>query len=142
MKPRLVRFVSVLLFGAIVILFIAFVDPIHRGKWLSSAGLISDIAGITQLDIVGFMEGIFENYSDLEKYPGGPPSHITRRIIDNPDTPMRNWFAQKIFYERQSGFYMIVVVVGDDNFGLPKLIQVLRRNNVALAVIIIRIIRQ
>jgi hypothetical protein len=82
------RFVSVLLIGAIVALLLTFIDPGHRGKWLTSAGLMFDIAGIAQLDIVGFMEAIFERYGDETKYPGGPPSHITRRIIDDPGSPI------------------------------------------------------
>jgi hypothetical protein len=109
MKPGLMRFVSVLLIGALVAILFAFLDPIHRGKWLSSAGLMFDIAGIAQLDIVGFMDQIFEKYGDETKYPGGPPSHITRRIIENPETPIWNWIKQNLFYEHRSGFYMIVI---------------------------------
>lgn len=64
MKPGLKVFVSLLLFGAVVCLGIAFVDHSRSGKWLSSAGLMSDIAGIAQLDIVGFFEEILNRYGD------------------------------------------------------------------------------
>ncbi|SRR5258708_1347717 len=108
MKPGLKVFVSLLLTGAVVCLGIAFVDHGRSGKWLSSAGLMFDIAGIAQLDIVGFFEEILNRYSDEKKYPYGPPSHITRRIIDNPDTPVPNWIGRKLFYEHQTGFHLIV----------------------------------
>src|ERR1700733_5579162 len=56
-------------------------------KNLSSSGLLLTIAGILQLEITDFFKGIFTEYSNLEKYPYGPPSSITREIIDNPDKP-------------------------------------------------------
>jgi hypothetical protein len=109
MKPGLKWFVSALLLGAAVALVLAFSFPIYRGKWLTSAGLMFDIAGIAQLDIVGFMEHIAERYSNEEKYPYGPPGHITRRIIADESAPIINWVKQKLFYEPRSGFRMIVI---------------------------------
>jgi hypothetical protein len=109
MTPGLKVFVSLLLVGAVACLGIAVVDHGHSGKWLSSAGLMFDIAGIAQLDIVGFFQKILDRYGDENKYPYGPPSHITRRIIDNPDTPARNWIERNLFYEHRTGFYMIVI---------------------------------
>lgn len=108
MKPGLKVFVSLLLVGAVACLGIAIVDNSRSGKWLSSAGLMFDIAGIAQLDIVGFFEEILNRYGDEKKYPYGPPSHITRRIIDDPDTPVRNWIERKLFCDHQTGFYLIV----------------------------------
>jgi hypothetical protein len=96
MKPGLKRFVSVLLIGALVAIVFSFLDPVHRGKWLSSAGLMFDIAGIAQLDIVGFMDRIYERYSDEIKYPGGPPGHITRRLVADDAGPIVNWIKQKL----------------------------------------------
>jgi hypothetical protein len=69
MKPGLKVFVSVLLIAAVVCLGIAVTDHAHSGKWLSSAGLMFDIVGIAQLDIVGFFDHILERYSDEKKYP-------------------------------------------------------------------------
>jgi hypothetical protein len=109
MKIGLKWFVSILLIGALTSLLLALMDTSHRAKWLSSAGLIFDIAGISQLDIVGFMEKLLERYGDTDRFPYGPPSHITRRIIDNPDTPIRNWIAAKTFTEPKTGYYMLVV---------------------------------
>jgi hypothetical protein len=109
MKPGLKRFVSVLLIGAFVAIVFSFLAPIYRGKWLTSAGLMFDIAGIAQLDIVGFMDRMSERYGDITKYPSGPPGHITRRIVADDAGPIVNWIKQKLFYEHRSGFYMIVI---------------------------------
>lgn len=81
----------------------------NTGKWLTSAGLLFDIAGIVQLEISGLFDEILEEYGDDEKYPYGPPSHITRQIIDNPDTPIRTWLRNTAFFDRRTGFKLIVV---------------------------------
>jgi hypothetical protein len=109
MKVSLKWFVSMLLIGAFASLLLALVDTGHRAKWLTSAGLIFDIAGISQLDIVSFMEKLHDRFGDTERFPYGPPSYITRRIIDNPGTPIRNWIAAKAFYEPRTGFHMLVI---------------------------------
>jgi hypothetical protein len=78
-------------------------------KWLSTSGLLFDIAGIVQLEISGLFDKLFEQYNDVEKYPFGPPSNITRQIIDDPARPfttgLRNW----LFFEHRLGFYLIVL---------------------------------
>jgi hypothetical protein len=111
MKPGLKVFVSLLLVGAIACLGMAVADRGHSGKWLSSAGLMFDIAGIAQLDIGSFFQTILDRYGDEKKYPYGPPSHITRRLFadDNPGQPIRSWIKRKLFFEHQTGFYMIVI---------------------------------
>jgi hypothetical protein len=64
MKLGLKIFVSFLLAGAVACLFLAFSDHGRSAKWLSSSGLMFDIAGIAQLDIVGFFQKIIDRYSD------------------------------------------------------------------------------
>src|SRR5262249_3682168 len=109
MKPGLKVFGSLLLIGAVGCLGIALVDHSRSGKWLSSAGLMSDIAGIAQLDIVGFFQEILDRYGDEKKYPYGPPSHITRRLsAEHSDVQALNWVKQMLFYDHQTGFHLIV----------------------------------
>src|SRR5258705_3346515 len=55
-----------------------------RSKWVNSAGLLFDVAGVVQLHISGLFDEILSQFGDEEKYPLGPPSHITRKIIDDP----------------------------------------------------------
>jgi hypothetical protein len=109
MSPRLKFFVSVLLFAVFVFLIAAFLDPNHRGKWLTSAGLAFDIAGIAQLDIVGLMHRIADRYGDLQRYPFGPPGRITRRLVADHGLPLYNWINARLFYDSWTGFYMLVL---------------------------------
>jgi len=78
-------------------------------RLIESAGLIFDIAGIVQLEISGLFEKFLNKYSDEKKYPYGPPSHITRRIIDDAEKPVQTWILNQIFYEHRSGFWLLVL---------------------------------
>jgi hypothetical protein len=82
---------------------------LSRSKWLSTSGLLFDIAGIVQLEISGLFDKVFEQYNDVEQYPGGPPSNITRQIIDDPDRPLRTGLRNWLFFEHRSGFYFIAL---------------------------------
>ena len=78
-------------------------------KCLLTTGLFSTAAGLVQLEVSGFFEKIMEKYGDEKKYPGGPPSIITRQIIDNPDTPVRTWLRNICFFKARTGFWLIVL---------------------------------
>ncbi|QLA80630.1 MULTISPECIES: hypothetical protein [unclassified Acidovorax] len=78
-------------------------------KWLGSAGLLATLAGVVQLEVSGFFDKIMQEYGDEEKYPYGPPSRITREIIDNPDTPTRTWLRNMLFFRVRTGFWLIVL---------------------------------
>lgn len=105
MKPKTRALLIVLLLGALVSIAMSLHGP--SGRWLTSAGLLFDIAGIVQLELSGLFDDIMRQYGDAEKYPYGPPSNITRHIIDNPDTPIRTWIRNKLFFERRTGFELI-----------------------------------
>jgi hypothetical protein len=79
------------------------------GRWLTSAGLLFDISGIVQLEVSGLFDEIVREYGDVKKYPYGPPSRITRDIIDNPDAKVRTWFRNTFFFERRTGFKFLLV---------------------------------
>ena len=78
-------------------------------KWLASAGLLGTAAGVAQLEVSGFFDKIMVEYGDDEKYPYGPPSRVTREIIDNPDTPIRTWLRNALFFRVRTGFWLIVL---------------------------------
>jgi hypothetical protein len=82
-----------------------------RGKWLTSAGLLFDLAGLVQLEISGLFERIVDRFGDEEEFPYGPPSHITHKIIDNPDTPVRTALRNFLFFDLKTGFRLIVLGV-------------------------------
>jgi len=107
MKPLSRAFMLVLLGCALVSIGMATTG--NAGKWLTSAGLLIDVAGIVQLEISGLFDDLLREYGDDERYPYGPPSHITRHIIDNPDTPMRIWVRNRLFFQHRTGFELIVI---------------------------------
>lgn len=76
-------------------------------RWFATAGLVSALAGLFQLDHSGFFNK-FKEYRDVTKYPYGPPSYITREIIANPETPIRTRIISRLFFHPRTGFYLIV----------------------------------
>ena len=78
-------------------------------KLLSSCGLLATLTGVVQLEISGLFDRIFKEYGNEEKYPYGPPSYITREIIDDPDHTFRTWLRNVSFFRPSTGFWFIVV---------------------------------
>lgn len=81
----------------------------NAGKWLGSFGLLLTITGVIQLEISGLFDKVIAHYVDDEKFPDGPPSYITREIIDNPDAPILSWLRNICFFNLRTGFWLIVV---------------------------------
>ena len=81
----------------------------NGAKWIATSGLLGTVAGVFQLEVSGLFEKIFERYDDTEKFPYGPPSYITREIIDNPDRPFRTWLRNVCFFNASTGFWLIVL---------------------------------
>jgi hypothetical protein len=96
-----------LLAAGVASLGFAFIGP--ASNWVTSAGLLFDIAGLVQLNISGLFEKIFTEYDDEKKYLYGPPSAVTREIIDNPDAPIRTSLRNMFYFESRTGFYLIVL---------------------------------
>jgi len=80
----------------------------YSGKCFSTAGLLAALAGFIQLDVSGFFDVVMREYDNAKKYNFGPPSYITREIIDNPDEPIRTALRNALFFNRHTGFYLIV----------------------------------
>lgn len=79
---RMVK-LSVLIALALIIGAIIFTSP----KLVTISGMLLDLAGLARIFIDEEWEDIAELYSDTDKYPYGPPSHVTRELFkdDNPD---------------------------------------------------------
>lgn len=77
-------------------------------KWIATSGLFSTITGVIQLEIGGLFEKLTQHYGNDEQFPYGPPSHVTREIIDNPDRPILTWVRNVSFYNLKTGFWLII----------------------------------
>lgn len=78
-------------------------------QWLASSGLLFTLAGVIQLEVSGFFEKFLPQFMDESKHPYGPPSTITREIIDDPDRPKEMWARCIFFHHPRTGFWLIVV---------------------------------
>jgi hypothetical protein len=78
-------------------------------KLLGSSGLFFDIAGIIQLEVSGVFDKWIERYGDIEKYPYGPPSHITRQIIDDVGRPIRTSIRNFLFFQHHTGIGLLIL---------------------------------
>jgi hypothetical protein len=77
-------------------------------KWVGTTGLLATATGVFQLDVSGLFERIIDHYGNEEKYPYGPPSYVTREIIDNPDRLVSTWLRNICFFNARTGFWLIV----------------------------------
>jgi hypothetical protein len=77
-------------------------------KLVGSSGLFLDIAGIVQLESSGAFEKLMDKYGNVEDYPYGPPSHVTRRIIDDADAPLKTALRNHLFFEHRTGIWFLV----------------------------------
>jgi hypothetical protein len=78
-------------------------------KWLGTSGLLATVTGVVQLEVSGFFEKILHHYGNEKEYPGGPPSYITREIIDDPDRPLSTSLRNICFFSPRTGFWLIVL---------------------------------
>jgi hypothetical protein len=95
-----------LLAGALICLTLAPMG--NPSRWVTSAGLMLDMAGIVQLEVAGLFDKIAAEYFDEARYPYGPPSRVTREIIDNPDAPVRTVVRNAVFFNARTGFWLLV----------------------------------
>lgn len=89
-------------------IYVFFIGEAGSGAWLASSGLLATAAGVVQLEVSGLLQKIMGAYGNEEKYPYGPPSHITCQIIDDPDRPVRTWIQNTCFFDIRTGFWLIV----------------------------------
>jgi hypothetical protein len=80
----------------------------NAGKLTATTGLLATLTGVVQLEVAGLFTKILDEYGDDAKYPYGPPSYITREVIDDPDAPVRTWLRTYAFFKPATGFWFIV----------------------------------
>ncbi|MCA6101213.1 hypothetical protein [Bradyrhizobium australafricanum] len=117
MAGRWDRFFLVCLLLAALLLLLAATPFVGLTQWshvtiaklIGSSGLCLDIAGIIQLEISGAFDKLMDQYGDIERYPYGPPSRITRQIVDDAEAPIRTAIRNTLFFEHQTAIRLLVV---------------------------------
>ena len=74
----------------------------------TASGLFA-IAALVQLHLVDFFETSIQPFFDEARYPFGPPSAITRHMIDNPDTPTINNIKSFVIWSPKFGFSLGII---------------------------------
>lgn len=92
-----------------VVFAVVFLLGLYKDESISSVGIMLVISGLLQLEVSGSITKIIAYYSNEEKFPYGPPSHVTRTIADNPDTPCRTILKNLFFHNPHTGLWLIVL---------------------------------
>jgi hypothetical protein len=77
-------------------------------KWIATAGSLMTIAGLLQADVSGWFESVAAAYSDSDKYPSGPPSHLTHELHAVPEDLILHGLSDILFKEQQTAFWLVV----------------------------------
>ena len=96
------------LIGIVLSAYSVVVGCADSEKWLATSGLLATAAGVFQLEVSGLFNKIVEAYSNEKEFPYGPPSYVTRQIIDNPDRPFSTWVRNALFFNVATGFWLII----------------------------------
>ncbi|WP_181165111.1 MULTISPECIES: hypothetical protein [unclassified Mesorhizobium] len=83
-------------------------DP-RTSKLFLTASTFAGIVAAVQLEVAGFFGKLFDEYSDGKKYPFGPPSHITREIIDHPDWALFAGIRDTLFFDTRFAFWIALL---------------------------------
>jgi len=86
-------------------------DCVPMAKWLNTSSGFFGLSAIFQARASGWFDSVLAFYGDDEKFPNGPPSHVTREIIDNPDTPVRTWLRNTLFFEARTALALGIVSI-------------------------------
>ena len=78
-------------------------------KLLNSSSAVLGLASILQLRVSGWFDAVISEFGDEGKYPYGPPSYITRQIIDDPDHPIATTARNYVFFDANFGAYLAIV---------------------------------
>ena len=78
-------------------------------KLLNSSSVALGLASILQLRVSGWFDAVISEFGDESKYPYGPPSYITRHIIDDPDHPFRTEVRNYAFFDANFGAHLAIV---------------------------------
>ena len=108
------RLVFLLVLAIGVAVFLAAVFGYVSGKLpgqklLNTCSVAVGVASILQLRVSGWFDAVISEFGDEGKYPYGPPSYITRQIIDDPDHPIRTLVRNYVFFDANFGAHLAIL---------------------------------
>lgn len=68
-------------------------------RWAGTVAGLAVCAAFFQLATTQWFTYVMEEFGDVEKFPYGPPSHVTRMIIHNPDAPIQSAVRGYLFFD-------------------------------------------
>ncbi|ARP66535.1 hypothetical protein A9K65_026700 [Mesorhizobium sp. WSM1497] len=80
-------------------------------KLINTASGLLALASLAQLQVSGWFDKVMQVYGDESQYPFGPPSYITRQIIDNPDHPFQTLVRNTLFFHSGTGVWLAVASI-------------------------------
>lgn len=102
--------VTILVATVLIVISVIF----SSAKVLTVSGMLFDLAGLARIFIDEEWEEIPESFSNINKYPGGPPSYITRELFvdHNPDVlgevdEDRRLIAYHLYWRRGLAFIIL-----------------------------------
>jgi hypothetical protein len=78
-------------------------------KLMSTTSALAALTAIAQLSVSEFWAKVTARYGDAEAFPFGPPSYVSRRIIYNPDTPIRSAVRQAMIFDTRTAVWLGVL---------------------------------
>lgn len=99
-------FASGLIFAASGFFFLS--DGIRRATLWQIGACLLGASGFVQILISTRNRHLVTLFQDSDAYPMGPPSHITRQLIDNPDPRISDRALYHIRFNIKFGLYIIV----------------------------------
>jgi hypothetical protein len=107
-KRRLIPIIAAILVACACIIGVIFAD--NAVPLLATAGILFEIAGLLQLELSGLFDLTLKRYADIEKYPGGPPSPVTRQLekFGNSYSPIRRTVFRALLFNLKTGLYFIL----------------------------------
>jgi hypothetical protein len=92
-----------LLLATTVCVGVAIADS-SPAKWIGSAGLLLDVAGLVQLELSGLFNGV--------------AADDRRPTVGDAARPLGAWVQDKLFFDRRTGFWFIVLGLAEQLAGL------------------------
>jgi hypothetical protein len=86
----------------------SFVPKWPTGKLFRTASSLFALSSLLQLQLCGWFDAVMRRYDNVTEFPYGPPSIVTRQIIDDPDHPLQTIIRNAFFFDPKSGLVLAI----------------------------------